>query len=161
VEQKNGAIVRHLVGYDRYASKAAYAQLARVYRLVRLHGNFFQPTQKLLRKTREGAKARRVYDAARTPFQRLQDSGALDPAKQAELESVYRRLNPLQLRRQIDVELEQLWTLRAKTITATPADNDSQSHGETSVSLSHPTPPLQDHRAKLALKHRASEARQP
>ena len=27
VEQKNGAIVRPLIGYDRYASKAAYAQL--------------------------------------------------------------------------------------------------------------------------------------
>ena len=37
VEQKNGAIVRHLIGYDRLASKRAYAQLARVYALARLH----------------------------------------------------------------------------------------------------------------------------
>jgi len=35
VEQKNGAVVRQLIGYDRFASKAAYAQLARVYRLAR------------------------------------------------------------------------------------------------------------------------------
>jgi hypothetical protein len=35
VEQKNGAIVRHLIGYDRFASKAAYAQLAHVDRLAR------------------------------------------------------------------------------------------------------------------------------
>jgi hypothetical protein len=27
VEQKNGAVVRHFVGYDRFASKRAYAQL--------------------------------------------------------------------------------------------------------------------------------------
>src|SRR5438445_9390794 len=33
VEQKNGAIVRHLIGYDRFASKAAYAQLTRVHEL--------------------------------------------------------------------------------------------------------------------------------
>ena len=39
VEQKNGAIVRPLIGYDRYASKAAYAQLTRVYDLARLHIN--------------------------------------------------------------------------------------------------------------------------
>jgi hypothetical protein len=30
VEQKNGAVVRGLIGYDRFASKAAYAQLGRV-----------------------------------------------------------------------------------------------------------------------------------
>ena len=48
VEQKNGAIVRPLIGYDRYASKAAYAQLARVYDLARLHINFFQPVQQLV-----------------------------------------------------------------------------------------------------------------
>ena len=51
VEQKNGAIVRPLIGYDRYASKAAYAQLARVYDLARLHINFFQPVQQLVTKT--------------------------------------------------------------------------------------------------------------
>jgi hypothetical protein len=54
VEQKNGAIVRALVGYDRYASRGAYAQLARVYRLLRLHTNFFQPVQRLLAKSRHG-----------------------------------------------------------------------------------------------------------
>jgi hypothetical protein len=31
VEQKNGAVVRQLVGYDRFTSRAAYAQLQRVW----------------------------------------------------------------------------------------------------------------------------------
>ena len=48
VEQKNGAIVRHLIGYDRFVSKAAFTQLQRVYDLVRLHINFFQPVEKLV-----------------------------------------------------------------------------------------------------------------
>ena len=54
VEQKNGAVVRQLVGYDRFTSQAAYAQLPRVYRLARLHVNFFQPVEKLVTKTRHG-----------------------------------------------------------------------------------------------------------
>ena len=41
VEQKNGTLVRALVGHDRYTSRAAYAQLACVYRLLRWHSNFF------------------------------------------------------------------------------------------------------------------------
>lgn len=126
VEQKNGAIVRALIGYDRYASRAAYAQLTRVYRLVRLHVNFFQPVQKLVRKTRHGAKVHRLYDRAQTPYQRLGASDMLSPAKHQELEALYQRLNPLQLRRQIDAELERLWCLATpdphRTQGTTPAE---------------------------------------
>ena len=113
VEQKNGAIVRALIGYDRYTSRGAYAQLLRVYRLVRLHVNFFQPVQKLVEKTRHGAKVRRIYDRARTPYQRLCTAGVLTAATQQELEALYQSLNPLQLRRQIESELERLWALAA------------------------------------------------
>jgi hypothetical protein len=113
VEQKNGAVVRGLVGYDRYTSKAAYAQLARVYRLARLHVNFFQPVQKLVRKTRAGARTRRHYDVAQTPYQRLCASAVLTPAQHAELATRYAALNPVQLRRDLERELERLWKLAA------------------------------------------------
>ena len=110
VEQKNGAIVRQLIGYDRFATRAAYAQLTRVYELARLHVNFFQPVEKLVTKSRQGARVHRVYDRAQTPYQRLCASGVLAPDKRAELEVLYQRLNPLQLRRELDAALERLWT---------------------------------------------------
>jgi hypothetical protein len=113
VEQKNGAIVRQLVGYDRFTTQAAYAQFQRVYQLARWHVNFFQPVQKLVSKTRAGARTRRVYDQAQTPYQRLCALGVLPPEKRAELEALYQRLNPLQLRRDLDAALERLWTLAA------------------------------------------------
>ena len=47
VEQKNGSIVRQLVGYDRYEGSLAYRQLPELYRVVRLFVNFFQPSMKL------------------------------------------------------------------------------------------------------------------
>ncbi len=113
VEQKNGAVVRQLIGYDRFASRAAYAQLARVYQFARLHVNFFQPTEKLVTKTRHGARVHRVYDRAQTPYQRLGAAGVLPAGKRQELEALYQRLNPLQLRRDLDAALEHLWTLAA------------------------------------------------
>jgi hypothetical protein len=113
VEQKNGAIVRHLIGYDRFVSPAAFRQLQRVYDLVRLHINFFQPVQKLLTKTRQGARTQRIYDRAQTPFQRLCATGVLTPTKRDALERLYQTLNPLQLRRDLDTALERLWTLAA------------------------------------------------
>ncbi len=101
---------------------AAYAQLGRVYRLVRLHVNFFQPARKLAGKTRDGARERRRNDRAQAPYQRLCASGALDPARREELEGAYRSLNPLRLRRQIDTQLEKLWALAARTINEPERD---------------------------------------
>ena len=111
VEQKNGNIVRRIVGYDRYSSKMAYQSLERLYDIVRLYMNFFQPSMKLIRKTRHGAKVHKVYDIAQTPYQRLLKSGALNDSKKAELASIYQGLNPVRLLRQINSNLDQLWKL--------------------------------------------------
>lgn len=132
VEQKNGAVVRQLIGYDRFTSKAAYAQLARVYRLARLHVNFFQPVQKLVSKRRDGARVHRVFDRAQTPYQRLCASGVLTATARADLEELYQGLHPLQLRRDLDAALDRLWALAAPdplrpghTELATPSSNRS------------------------------------
>jgi hypothetical protein len=113
VEQKNGAVVRQLIGYDRFTSRAAYAQLQRVYRLARLHVNFFQPVEKLVTKTRQGARSHRIYDRAQTPYQRLCATGVLSAEARHELEALYQSLNPLQLRRALERELDRLWALAA------------------------------------------------
>ena len=113
VEQKNGAVVRQLIGYDRFVSHAAYRQLRCVYELARLHVNFFQPVEKLLTKTRQGARTHRVYDRAQTPYQRLRAAGVLTAEKSAELERLYQSLHPLRLRRDLEAALDQLWTLAA------------------------------------------------
>lgn len=120
VEQKNGNIVRRLVGYDRYTTKAAYQCLERVYSLVRLYTNFFQPTMKLMSKTRHGAKVNKIYDTARTPYQRLLAVSALKLAKQQELAATYHLLNPVLLLKQINSNLAQLWQMadrRASSVT--------------------------------------------
>ena len=71
VEQKNGAIVRRIVGYRRYEGLEAAAELARLYAMVRLFINFFQPSFKLAGKQREGARVRKQYHPPATPAQRL------------------------------------------------------------------------------------------
>ena len=124
MEQKNGAIVRPLVGYDRFTSQAAYAQLQRVYRLARLHVNFFQPVEKLVMKTRTGARTRRIYDRAQTPYQRLCATGVLTPEARRALEALYQSLNPLHLRRQLDRELDRLWALAAPDPHRLPREID-------------------------------------
>ncbi len=97
VEQKNGAIVRQVVGYDEHA----YQQLTALYRALRLYVNCFQPSMKLQAKQRRGKKVRYVYDSAKTPLQRLLQSGALPAQKQKELLEVAHALDPICLLEQV------------------------------------------------------------
>ncbi len=101
VEQKNGAVVRQVVGYDRLVGEHAYRQLTELYRALRLYVNCFQPSMKLLTKERDGKKVRCVYDPAKTPLQRLFLSGVLAAQKQQELTEVAQALDPVRLLHQL------------------------------------------------------------
>jgi hypothetical protein len=112
VEQKNGNIVRRIIGRDRYSSKQAYETLNRIYYLLRLYVNFFQPAMKLVSKTRHGAKVHRIYDIAQTPYQRVLKSGVTSAVSKAQINSTYSTLNPVRLLKQINANVEHLWQLR-------------------------------------------------
>ncbi len=53
VEEKNGSVVRRLVGYDRFEGWKAWEALAQLYSVLRKYVNFFQPSLKLLEKEDE------------------------------------------------------------------------------------------------------------
>ena len=112
IEQKNWSVVRGYVGYDRYESAAALVQMRRVYALLRLYVNLYQPVMKLVGKQREGARVRKHYDEARTPFRRATQAGVIDGDKRAELERALVENGPLGLKRHIDAEMDKLWRLR-------------------------------------------------
>jgi hypothetical protein len=114
VEQKNWSVVRKVIGYDRYEGEAALAQLNRVYELLRLWTNHWQPVMKLRGKERVGAKLRKRYDVARTPYQRLRESRALSLPRRQRLEAEHAPLRPLALRQQLDAAVRQLERLRAR-----------------------------------------------
>jgi hypothetical protein len=115
VEQKNWSVVRRLVGYDRFSSKAAFTAFERLYRLVRLWVNFFQPVRKLVSKERVGAKVVKRFDAARTPYQRVLAADVLTADQRGMLDATFQRQNPVQLRKQIDGALEALWALAERS----------------------------------------------
>jgi hypothetical protein len=85
VEQKNGAVVRQFVGHDRLVGEQAYLQLRELYRAVRLYVNCFQPRVLRVSKGCEGENVRRVYDPAKTPWQRLVLGGILPADQQHDL----------------------------------------------------------------------------
>ena len=109
VEQKNGVVVRQLVGYDRFNGMLAYKQLNELYRATRLYVNFFQPSMKLQVKRREGLRVHHVYDDAKTPFHRLLGAEILSVERHSKLVKIYEALDPILLLKQIKRIQDALW----------------------------------------------------
>ena len=112
IEQKNWTHVRKLLGYVRYDSPNAVAAMNALYRQeLRLFQNLFLPSVKLVRKTRVGARIRRVYDRPLTPFERVQACPEADPLRVAHLQHLRATLDPFALAETIDAQLAHLYAL--------------------------------------------------
>ncbi|UPJ68305.1 transposase family protein [Bradyrhizobium sp. 191] len=97
VEQKNGAVVRRLVGYGRFDGVETTCVLERLYAASRLHTNFFQPSFKLKDKRREGAKVIKRYHVPATPYERALAHPRLSKVVKRRLRELYRTLDPVAL----------------------------------------------------------------
>jgi hypothetical protein len=97
IEQKNGAVVRKLLGYRRFEGLAAARMITRLYGASRLFVNFFQPSFKLAEKYRDGAKVSKRYHPPLTPCERLLQSDPIPDVAKAKLREVSGELDPLKL----------------------------------------------------------------
>jgi hypothetical protein len=97
VEQKNGAVVRRLVGYGRLEGLQAAEALTRLYSSSRLFTNFFQPSFKLASKTRLGARVQKRYHPPATPYARLLDLASVPEPVKERLRVLAATLDPLRL----------------------------------------------------------------
>ena len=101
VEQKNYTIVRRAAGYFRYDSPRELELLNRLWAAQTQLMNLFAPQQKLVSKTRMGAKVIKTYDRATTPAQRLLSDhpDVLCDADRTAILTALDTINPAQLRR--------------------------------------------------------------
>jgi len=113
VEGKNWTVVRQYVGYDRYEGDVARMALNDLYRDLRLYMNYFQPMMKLKEKSRVDGKVKKVYDTAKTPYQRVVAAPDVSADIKQGLREIYLTLNPVALHRRIEAQLEHIWKMHA------------------------------------------------
>ena len=101
VEQKNGAVVRKLAGYQRFSGLDGTRVLAKLYAASRLYTNYFQPSFKLRSKTRDGARVAKAYYPPSTPCERLMDSPHISDATKTRLKLECDTLDPMALLRDV------------------------------------------------------------
>jgi hypothetical protein len=115
IEQKNGAVVRRMIGYRRFEGIAAAQRLARLYAASRYFVNFFQPSFKLAEKSRTGAQVSKRYHAPQTPCERLLGCQTISEPMKARLREVAEALDPLQL-------LEEIRTMQSHLVVLADGD---------------------------------------
>ncbi len=109
VEQKNGAIVRKFIGYDRFEGLEPCRLLTELYSHLRLYINFYQPCLKLIEKKRMGARVIRKYDPAQTPYQRVLAAKSVPDQIKQQLQEQFFTLDPISLLTTINQLQDQLW----------------------------------------------------
>jgi hypothetical protein len=97
VEQKNGMLIRRVVGYQRLEGLVAAELLGELYGALRLFTNLYQPSFKLKETIREGAKLKRRHHPPRTPQQRLLALGTCRDSQQKAQEELQRSSDPVAL----------------------------------------------------------------
>lgn len=112
IEQKNWTHVRKRMGYVRYDSEEALEAMNDLYRNeLGLLQNLFQPSVKLVKKVRVGSKVKRLYDAPKTPFQRVCESAQADAAKVAHFKKLLESLDPFLLSQTIEEKLDRIYRM--------------------------------------------------
>jgi hypothetical protein len=120
VEQKNGAVVRRIVGYRRFEGLEAAAELARLYATVRLFVNFFQPSFKLAGKRREGARVRKRYYPPATPAQRLLADPRTSEEVRLRIAALHATLDPVQLLSEMRSAQQRLVAIADRVVLPAP-----------------------------------------
>ena len=97
VEQKNGAVIRRFLGHERYSGQVAGQTIAHLHGVMRLYVNYFQPSFKLLEKTRNGSAVIKRYSPPATPRDRVMRHEAVTAEAKAALSERRAELGPVAL----------------------------------------------------------------
>lgn len=135
VESKNNHVVRKSAFYWRYDTAAELVLLNELWRLVSVRLNFFTPTRKPIGyDTKADGRRRRIYDAPKTPWQRVNESGILDEQQLSAVATRIEGINPADLTRRITaIQMQLIDLARQKTEALAAARHIDMAALQTSI----------------------------
>lgn len=117
IEGKNYQSVRKVTGYDRITDPQLVEMIDDVYQNEhRLLTNYFYTTLKLSEKVKIDGNVRKVYEEAKTPYQRIMESDKISKDIKNRLTEEYKRLNPAALQRSLKRKMEKIKDYRSVTL---------------------------------------------
>jgi hypothetical protein len=112
-EQKNWTHVRQLFGHERFEHPELVPLMNDLYaKEWSQFTNHFKPTFKLLKREKQGGKAKRIYEPKpQTPYQRLLASPDIPEATKTKLREEHAHLDPFALKKSIEEKLKKIFTV--------------------------------------------------
>ena len=120
VEQKNGAVIRRFLGHERYSGQVAGQTIAHLHGAMRLYVNYFQPSFKLMEKTRNGSAVTKRYSPPATPCERVIQHETVGAETRASLNERRARLDPVALLHSIRETQSALAAIVSPEVRPTP-----------------------------------------
>lgn len=120
VEERNGHVVRKYLGYIRLDQKELLPTMEELYLTLELYLNHFQAVRRTLSKERVCAKYRRTYEKVpKTPYERMLEHSFVSESAKEKLRAQHAELNPLILKRKIDMLTAQILQTRKSAAVTT------------------------------------------
>ena len=109
VEERNGHIVRKFLGYTRLDAKETVDAVNALYDVLTIYLNHFVPSRRTKEKVRVGAKYKRTYAQAMTPYARALAHPKITEEVKTALREEHALLNPLLLKRKVDTLITKIF----------------------------------------------------
>jgi len=115
VEERNGHVVRKVVGYVRLDCPEAAAALNALYAVLIPYLLHFVAVRRMIGKARVQSRYQRQYERrAKTPYQRILEHPAVADSVKRRLLGEHARLNPLVLKQEIAQRLAEVYTVQKR-----------------------------------------------
>lgn len=120
IEQKNSTHVRRIFGRIRLDKTQVRNLMNELYeRELFFFHNFFKPCLKLKKKSFIGSRMIRKFEVPLAPYQRLMASDHVSDHIKEQMTQIFKHLNPVDLKRQIDLKIKHIFRTQFKRANGT------------------------------------------
>ena len=113
-------MIRRFLGHERYSGQVAGQTIAHLHGAMRRYVNYFQPSFKLMEKTRNGSAVTKRYSPPATPCERVLQQETVGAETRASLNERRARLDPVALLHSIRETQSALAAIVSPEIRPTP-----------------------------------------
>lgn len=115
VEERNGHVIRKVVGYIRLDRREAVSALNELYGVLTLYLIHFVAVRRTEEKVKILSKYKRRYEKKpKTPYQRVLEHPSVAEEVKEKLKHEHARLNPLVLKKEIDKRLKKVYDVQRR-----------------------------------------------
>ena len=115
VEERNGHVIRKVVGYRRFDCPEAVDALNELYDVLTPYLMHFVAVRRTLEKEKIQSKYRRTYEQKpKTPYQRVLEHPLIDESVKEKLRKEHKTLNPLAMKHEIEKRLERVYAVQKR-----------------------------------------------